>query len=89
MMKLGLNATLVHELLEYPEKELDDAVEDLLNSQFHDVLPGTSIKAGEENGIRLLEHGMLTLNRLRARAYFALTSAQKKAKEFLRVYLLK
>ena len=68
-------------LIEYPEKELDDAVEDLLNSQFHDVLPGTSIKAGEENGIRLLEHGMLTLNRLRARAYFALSSAQKKAAE--------
>ncbi len=68
-------------LIEYPEKELDDAVEDLLNSQFHDVLPGTSIKAGEENGIRLLEHGMLSLNRLRARAYFALTSAQKKASE--------
>lgn len=68
-------------LIEYPEKELDDAVEDLLNSQFHDVLPGTSIKAGEENGIRLLEHGMLTLNRLRARAYFALSSEQKKAAE--------
>ncbi|MBR3836209.1 MAG: alpha-mannosidase [Clostridia bacterium] len=68
-------------LIEYPEKELDDAVEDLLNSQFHDVLPGTSIKAGEENGVRLLEHGMLTLNRLRARAYFALSSAQKKAAE--------
>ncbi len=68
-------------LIEYPEKELDDAVEDLLNSQFHDVLPGTSIRAGEENGVRLLEHGMLTLNRLRARAYFALTSAQHKAAE--------
>lgn len=68
-------------LIAYPEKELDDAVEDLLNSQFHDVLPGTSIKAGEENGVRLLEHGMLTLNRLRARAYFALTSAQQKAAE--------
>ncbi len=71
----------VRGLIEYPEKELDDAVEDLLNSQFHDVLPGTSIKAGEENGVRLLEHGMLTLNRLRARAYFALTSAQQKAAE--------
>lgn len=68
-------------LIKYPEKELDDAVEDLLNSQFHDVLPGTSIKAGEENGVRLLEHGMLTLNRLRARAYFALSSAQQKAAE--------
>ncbi len=68
-------------LIEYPEKELDEAVEDLLNAQFHDVLPGTSIKAGEENGVMLLNHGLLILNRLRAKAYFALSSTQKKAKE--------
>ncbi len=68
-------------LIDYPEAELDDAVEDLLNSEFHDVLPGSSVRAGEENGLRLLDHGMLTLNRLRAKAYFALTSMQKKAGE--------
>ena len=68
-------------LIEYPEKELDEAVEDLLNAQFHDVLPGSSIKSGEENGIMLLNHGLLILNRLRAKAYFALTSTQKKAKD--------
>lgn len=68
-------------LITYPEKELDEATEDLLNAQFHDVLPGTCIKVGEENGLRLLEHGMLILNRLRARAYFALSATQPKAKE--------
>ena len=68
-------------LIEYPQAELDEVVEDLLNCQFHDVLPGTSVRAGEENGLRLIQHGLLILNRLRARAYFALTSLEEKAKE--------
>ncbi|MBQ8578865.1 MAG: alpha-mannosidase [Clostridia bacterium] len=68
-------------LIAYPEKELDDATEDLLNAEFHDVLPGSSVRAGEDNGLRLLQHGLLTLNRLRARAYFALSAAQPRAKD--------
>ncbi len=68
-------------LIEYPEAELDAATEDLLNAEFHDVLPGSSIRAGETNGLYLLDHGLLTLNRLRARAYFALSSAQPRAKD--------
>ena len=67
--------------IEYPERELDDAVEDLLNAEFHDILPGSSVRAGENNGLQILEHGLLTLNRLRARAYFALTAAEPKAGE--------
>ncbi len=68
-------------LIAYPEAELDAATEDLLNAEFHDVLPGSSIRAGENNGLMLLDHGLLTLNRLRARAYFALTAAQPRAKD--------
>ncbi len=68
-------------LISYPEKELDDAVEDLLNAEFHDVLPGSSVRGGEENGLRLLEHGLCICNRLRAQAYFALTAMQPKAKD--------
>lgn len=68
-------------LIEYPKKELDEVVEDLLNCEFHDVLPGSSIRAGEENGLRIIEHGLLILNHLRARAYFALSSMEKKAAE--------
>ena len=66
-------------LIEYPEAELDEVVEDLLNAEFHDVLPGSSVRAGEENGIRLLDHGLLLLNRLRARAYFAMANAEPSA----------
>lgn len=68
-------------LIEYPEKELNEATEDLLTAEFHDVLPGSSIKAGEENGLMILSHGKNILNKLRAKAYFALTSEEPKAKE--------
>lgn len=68
-------------LIEYPEKELNEATEDLLTAEFHDVLPGSSIKAGEENGLMLFSHGKSILNKLRARAYFALTSEEPRAKE--------
>ncbi|MCQ2431633.1 MAG: alpha-mannosidase [Clostridia bacterium] len=68
-------------LIAYPEKDLDEAVEDLLNAEFHDILPGSSVRAGEDNGIRLLEHGLLLCSRLRARAYFAMSAAEPKAKE--------
>ncbi len=68
-------------LIEYPEKEFYEATEDLLTAQFHDVLPGTCIKSGEDNGLMLLNHGKSILNKLRARAYFALTGAEKKAAE--------
>lgn len=67
-------------LMEYPQAELDEVVEDLLNCEFHDVLPGTCVRAGEENGMQLLHHGLLILNRLRARAYFALSALEPKAK---------
>ena len=68
-------------LIEYPEKELNEATEDLLTAEFHDVLPGSSVKSGEENGLMILSHGKNILNKLRAKAYFALTSAEPKAKE--------
>ena len=68
-------------LIEYPEKEINEATEDLLTAEFHDVLPGSSIKVGEENGLMILSHGKNILNKLRAKAYFALTSEEPKAKE--------
>ena len=68
-------------LIEYPEKEFNEATEDLLTAEFHDVLPGSSVKSGEENGLMILSHGKNILNKLRAKAYFALTSAEPKAKD--------
>ena len=68
-------------LMEYPEKELLEAERDLLESEFHDVLPGTSVKTGEENGLRVLQHGEHICEKLYARAFFALTLGQDKAKD--------
>lgn len=75
------SAAALRGLSEYPEKELDTVVEDLLNAEFHDILPGSSVRAGENNGLTFLEHGLLILNRLRARAYFALTAIEPRAAE--------
>ncbi len=75
------SAAALKGLIDYPEKELDEVVEDLLNCEFHDVLPGSSIRAGEENGLRLIEHGLFILNRLRAKAFFALSSDEPSAKD--------
>lgn len=59
--------------MEYPQDEFDEVVEDLCNCEFHDTLPGTCIKKGEEQGYRWMYHGLSVLNKIRARAYFALT----------------
>ena len=75
------SAAALRGLIDYPEAELNDVVEDLLNAQFHDILPGSSVRAGENNGLTIMEHGLFILNRLRARAYFSLCSAEPKAKE--------
>ena len=66
-------------LMEYPEKELNDAMYDILTVQFHDMLPGSSIKPAEEMGLRMLDHSLEILSRVKARAFFSLASGQQKA----------
>ena len=77
-----LTAALSKGLLSrYPEDEIHAIVEDLLNAEFHDVLPGTSVKCGEENGIKLLDHGLLEIERLKTRAFYAFVSTEEPAAE--------
>lgn len=64
----------------YPCEEIGQAVYDMLTVQFHDILPGTSIQPAEESAIRMLDHGLEILNRVRARAFFRLSRGQKAAK---------
>ena len=66
-------------LMEYPLKELSDAMYDIMTVEFHDVLPGSSIQPAEEMGIRMMDHAIEILTRLKAKAFFALASGQKKA----------
>ena len=53
----------------------------MLVSEFHDILPGSSIEPVEAMALRLMDHGLEILSRLKARAFFALTSGQSKAEE--------
>lgn len=66
-------------LIEYPFKELSDAMYDIMTVEFHDVLPGSSIQPAEEMGIRMMDHAIEILTRLKAKVFFALASGQKKA----------
>ncbi len=79
--KISSVAYMTGALDKYPEKELQGAVEDLMNAEFHDVLPGSSVQCGEDAGIRYLSHGMLEAERAKIKSYFALSKAQKPAKE--------
>ena len=79
--KLCSAAYLKGALKNYPENELRTAVCDLLNAQFHDVLPGTSVQCGEDAGIRYLNHGIVEAERAKLKAYFALSESQKIAGE--------
>lgn len=79
--RLSCVAYMTGALDTYPENEIETAVQDLLNAEFHDVLPGTSVQCGEDAGIRYLNHGMLEAERAKIKAYFALSKAQPPAGE--------
>ena len=79
--KASSAAYMTGALKDYPEKEIQTAVEDLLNAEFHDVLPGTSIQCGEDAGIRFLNHGLLEAERAKLKAYFALSGKEEPAAE--------
>lgn len=65
----------------FPREDLQRARYDLATSQFHDILPGSSIQPVEDTSLRLLSHGLETVSRLKARAFFALASGQPKARD--------
>lgn len=68
-------------LMKYPESDLREALRDLAFSQFHDILPGSSIQPAEESSVRRLDHGLEILSRVKARAFFALAQSEPAAKE--------
>ncbi len=66
-------------LLKYPAEDLKEAMQDLAEAEFHDILPGTSIQPVELTSIRLMNHALEKLSRIKARAFFALSAGQKVA----------
>ncbi len=68
-------------IMDYPWEKIHEVLCDLLVGEFHDILPGSSIQPVEEAGIRLFDHALEILSRLKARAFFALASGQPVAQE--------
>ena len=60
---------------------LEEARRALAFCQFHDVLPGTSIKPVEEDCLRLLSYGEELAERAVEKAFFRLCKGQKRAEE--------
>lgn len=65
----------------YPRKVLAAASRDLALAQFHDILPGSSVQPVEEMALRLMDHGLEELSRIKARAFLRLSDGQAKARE--------
>lgn len=75
--KMACSASL-QGLMKYPHEEINTAIEDLMFSEFHDILPGSSIQLVEENSLRLIGHGLEEVSRLKTKVFFALMSGQRK-----------
>lgn len=76
-----LSISVLKGVMRYPEDAMRHITEDLLNVQFHDILPGTCIKEGEENALTYINHGLHDLNLLRAKAMFGLCKGQPVAEQ--------
>ena len=76
-----LSAAAIAGAAEYPSDRLDAVTEDMLNVQFHDMLPGTTIKEGEQNALAYIYHGLRELNDMRADGFFALCKGQSVAED--------
>lgn len=61
--------------------ELKRAKKALAFCQFHDILPGSAIKAVEEDGLRYLNYGEEIVDKLYTKAFIKLCEGQKKAKD--------
>jgi alpha-mannosidase len=66
-------------LMPYPQAEFEEVMRDLAFVQFHDILPGSAIPAGEDGALRMIGHGQEILSRLKAKAFFALAAGEPKA----------
>ena len=65
----------------HDKKELEKAEKALLFCEFHDILPGTSIKPAEDDCLRLLSYGSEITDKYKTKAFFKLCEGQPKAKE--------
>lgn len=57
------------------------ASEDLMFGEFHDILPGTSIRRAEQDALRMYDHGLEELSKLRLKAFMKLSGSESRAAE--------
>ncbi len=76
-----VSALALQGLSAYPEAELAAALDDILFSMFHDILPGSSIPSAEESSLRRMSHGLEILSRVRAKALFSAAKHEPRPKE--------
>ncbi len=66
--------------IDYDKNALKEAEKALLFCEFHDILPGSMIKSGEEDSIRLLNHGREITSKICTKAFFKLCEGQEEGK---------
>lgn len=81
MVEKMMSHASLQRLTAYPYDDIHAAICDLMVTEFHDVLPGSSIQPVEETSLRLIDHGLEIVSRLKARAFFALAQGQPVAVE--------
>lgn len=74
-----MSAAALNGLCEYPADELKEAEKDMLFTQFHDILPGSSIASAENAAIRQLDHGLEIVERLKIKAFLLMLRGEEKA----------
>lgn len=62
----------------FDNDKMKEAEKALLFSEFHDIIPGSSIKKVEDDSLRLMGFGQEILSRYISKAFFVLCSGQKK-----------
>lgn len=65
----------------FDKEELLKAKKALAFCQFHDILPGSSIKPVEDDSLRTFSYGEEIADRLYTKAFFKMCEGQKKAKD--------
>lgn len=65
----------------YPDDKLTEAEKTLAFCQFHDILPGSCIKAAEEDSIRSMSYALEICDKVIAKAFFSLAKGQKESRE--------
>mgnify|MGYP002516374111 FL=1 len=78
--KMSAHAALLG-IRNYEQGKLDRAMQDLLFCEFHDILPGSCIRPGEERALMTLDHGLEEAETVRYDSFMSMLVGQPAAKE--------